>query len=153
MTKRKHTRVVVRTNTGRKVLTTLQEAGRQMGRSSGGMHTQASGKVTTRFSAETGRAAALKRWARHPDTGRGYRLGQRFTKRKTIPRAPLRERYAREPSKGIRYDVALKQWFITDTYSTRPITERTALRRLGYLTRPTDRIVPNTIVKKIGKQP
>lgn len=132
-------------------------AQRQMRSAKGGTAQQAKG-VAPRFTTESSRAANAKRWARHPPTGRGYRLGARLVRRKPVPRQPLRDHYALNPHRGVQYSPALRCWFVTDDYGTRPIGERSALIRLGHLPRPTDTTVPETIVKilpaaKKGRRP
>lgn len=102
-----------------------------------------------RFDSTSGRKAVQKRWAKHPQTRLGIRKGARLVRRSPVSRGPLRERYSLSPCRGIQYSPALKVWTITDQHNTRPITERTALRKLGHIPYPDDKIRPIQIVKGV----
>ena len=140
--------VLVSTASGRKLLLSYPTAVARMRQSLAGQTAQAKG-LGYQWTSDTARAAARKRWKRHPMTARGYRKGQRFTRRPNVKRAPLREKYAVAPSSGIQYHPSKQQWSLSDALGTRVITERTALRRLGYLPGPTDRVLPVKIERVV----
>lgn len=121
-----------------------------MRQSLAGQTAQAKGRGY-QWTSDTARAAARKRWKRHPMTARGYRKGQRFTRRPNVQRAPLREKYALPPSANtpIRYRPSDNCWELSDALGTRTISERTALRKLGYLPGPTDRVLPVKIERVV----
>lgn len=143
--------VLIETADGRKLLSSKQEAQRQLQRSKGGQRAQATGRGHA-WNSKTARKAALKRWRKHPMTKRGYRRGQRFKNRPPVAHGPLRERYALNPCRGVQYSPALQVWLLTDDSGTRPISERTALRRLGHLPRAIDTVLPVAVLKVV-KEP
>ena len=123
----------------------LAEARKQAGRMAGGVACQAKG-TGHRWTAETAkRAVAAREAKRGRDTGRGYRIGQRFVKRPPIARAPLREKHATETIRGVQYDPETREWRVSDEFGTRRVQETTALRKLGYLPRETDSLKPVVI--------
>lgn len=136
------TRVSVTLANGQKRVVSTAFALKQLGRSKGGQLTG----PEHRFTSATGSAAVRKRWAKHPVTHTGMRLGARLVRRKVIRREPLRQHYASNPTRGIRYVTGLG-WFY-DAHGTGifiGISERTALKRLGHIPTGTKRIVPIAI--------
>lgn len=152
--------VVVTTQDGQTRMMSSRDAASQLGRSKGGRTAQARG-TGHRFTSEEARAAARKLWdKRYPINKRiGARLGRPCNLRPFVYRAPLRLKhvfyYACPP--GVYY--LENQWVERSNGQTRPIGERTALRRLGYLPYPRKHIVPVTVAPtpmvkpKRGKQP
>lgn len=106
-------------------------------------------KTAPQFTSVSAKAAITKRWAKHPVTRTGMRRGARLIRRKPVARQPLRDRYTLAPVRGVQYSPALKVWVLTDEFGTRPITERTALIRLGHLPKARESFVPVEIVKKV----
>lgn len=114
----------------------------QLGRSKGGQLTG----PEHQFTSATGSAAVRKRWERHPVTRTGMRLGARLVRRKAVKREPLRQHYASNPTRGIRYVNGLG-WFYDAAERGQfvQISERTALKRLGHIPTRTKRIMPIAI--------
>lgn len=140
--------VLIVTADGRKLLCRQPTAFRRLWASKAGTASHASGRGH-RFTSATAAAAARKRWARHPPTGRGYRKGARFVFRPRVARAPLRAYYARHPTLGIQYSPPAQGWFVTDDHGTRQLSERAALIKLGHLPRANDRVVPVAIQRRV----
>lgn len=140
--------VLVSTASGRKLLLSYPTAVARMRQSLAGQTAQAKG-LGYQWTSDTARAAARKRWKRHPMTARGYRKGQRFTRRPNVKRAPLRKAYSTSPINGIQFHTSSASWTISDALGTRTISERTALRKLGYLPGPTDRVLPVKIERVV----
>lgn len=122
----------------------------QMGVSKAASKGHANGNAP-QFTSESGRKAVAKRWAKHPITRTGMRRGARLVRRKAIPRGPLREKYSLNPVRGVQYFPTLKVWLLTDENGTRPITERTALRRLGIIPKERETLVPVEIIREVKK--
>jgi hypothetical protein len=118
----------------------------QMARVKGGNVVQATGACTTRFTSETGRKAAQRLWKTRFRKHRGLRLGVPAHRRPTVGRAALRARYADGWTAGVRYDAVTKTWMLGAYGVVRPITERTALARLGHLPRVRKTWVPDGMI-------
>jgi hypothetical protein len=142
-------RVAVKTPDGQSRVVQASFVKQQLGRINGALKLQRTGK-SGNFTSETARAAINARWAKHVMTRFGFRKGARFVRRAPVKRAPLRARYAMNPTRGVQYVPNLRVWTVTDDHGTRPITERTALIRLGHLPRRNDAIIPVEITAQLG---
>jgi hypothetical protein len=105
----------------------------QMGRSKGGEVVQAAGKAH-RWTSTTARDAALRMWRLNPVNKRiGVRLGRPAKNRPAVDHAAIRQQYL-NGSGPITFDGI--RWFVRAIGTTRGISERAALIRLGYLPNP-----------------
>jgi len=125
---------------------------RLMARSKGGRTAQAKG-TAHRWTSETARKAAKKLWATRWRKVNGMRIGVPAKKRASVDRQALRERYknGRTETSAITYEGFIEGghvWAECDGVSIRPISERTALRKLGHLPSPTPAI-PLRVVTRI----
>lgn len=95
-----------------------------------------------KWTADSARAAAVKRWKRHPVNKRvGTRLGNPRHRATSLDHKALRLKHAGVPTNGVLFDVWSKKWLriypaviegLAGAF-TSPISERRALQRLGYL--------------------
>ena len=107
---------------------------RQTGASKGGLRIAELG-VAHRFTPETARKAALRRWKTRTRISKrlGIRLGMKPKNRPAVKRAPIRAIHdvwqGAKPVQGVCYNSKLGTW----AFEGRIISERRALQRLGYL--------------------
>lgn len=104
-----------------------------------------------RFTSESARKTALKRWnGRHRlNKPLGIRLGtRRKFSRPMLDRRALRVLYSRAPRLGIRYLPVTQEWIreIPDMTRSVIISENTALRRLGHLPYARKNWVPDNTI-------
>jgi hypothetical protein len=139
--------------TGKRVVRFLSAsaAARKVAASIAGKASQASGRAN-RFTSESGSKASKKLWTTRQRKVNGIRIGNKLTgwkKGQRLDRMALRKLYHEHPKHGIKcvYQSAVAPaWERTDptTGVTSPITERTALIRLGYMKQYL-RFVPTSI--------
>lgn len=129
-------------------VTTLKYALMQDARSRGGLAAAAK-QASHRWTSEEAREAALKSWRKRGRLrGRSgtqdppIRLGRRVAKAKPIDRAYLRAWHTVYCIKGIYFDAMVKQWY-RKIPALHVISERHALRTLGYLRQKTQ-MIPET---------
>ena len=115
------------------------QAGNVLGGQKGGRQAWVNG-TAHRFTSESARKAARRRWDHHHkvNTRIGVRLGMTSTRRPAVDHKALRRQYALEPgfdSLGpIWYNPRLQIWQSDDFgRGNKRISERTALIRLGHL--------------------
>lgn len=114
----------------------------QLGRSKGGTNKAAKGNRSGQFTSESGSKAARKLWRTRQRRVNGIRIGQSTKHRKLLDRKAIREAH-QTPTSKLFYVAAYEQWFVdTGSSFNIPISEQTALRRLGYLKRPRKHLVP-----------
>jgi hypothetical protein len=102
-----------------------------------------------RWTSETAHAAALARWARSPVSRRvGVRLGNPRHTRRPVDHQGIRDTHANRWVQGIKY-VAGSWWRKVEHpsggYVIRCVSERTALKRLGYIKTDRKGLVPTEI--------
>jgi hypothetical protein len=98
-----------------------------------------------RWTSEEARKAALKSWKKKgrkgPYTGR--RLGRKLARAKAVDREPFRILHSDRWFLDYMYATAQKQWYKLrkDPYAwVQQVSERTALRNLGYLPKPSGHV-------------
>lgn len=130
--------VMIRKTSGQLFAMSSAKLAHLQGASKGGQ-TTAGRPNPGRFTSTSGRKAALKVWKTRWKFNRriGTRIGRRAKPRPRIAREPLRQFYTMTTKRDIRFDAQQRLWYLAE----RPITERTALQRLGYLPKP-GRFVP-----------
>lgn len=162
--KRRKPRLVPKPNYRGKAVIAIHETGavamaaglaaQQVARSKGGRRIHELGKAH-QFTSETARAAALKLWRTRQRKVKGVRVGMRRNVAPRTNRKDLRLIYAIgncEPESPAWYDPFEQQWFAWTREF--PISERTALRRLGHLPyRNRKGIVPERVVQATGVLP
>lgn len=133
---------------------TAGQARQKQGNSKGGLTTHRRGLAHV-WTSEEARAAALKSWRKKGrlNARTGARIGRKLRR---IPQLTVNEkvlircRYSAYPEKGIRYDSTEKQWqrvtFARTVNIIRVISERQALRVLGYRPSPNGFIPEWTVV-------
>lgn len=136
--------VQIETKEGRVLLMGSAQAAMQQGRSKGGREAHRKG---TRFcwTSEQARAAAQKAWKTRWRKAKGIRIGRPAKQRPAVNHAKLRTYYSTRSYMGVQFDAKTNVWMQTDSHNkvTYPITERTALIRLGHLPPPRKRgLVP-----------
>lgn len=106
-----------------------------------------------RWTSETARKAALKRWRTRNRMNKliGKRVGLPSKNRAPVDRQKLRVLYSVCPRLGIIYHQKMKQWLRLSPNGSivRPLSERWALTYLGHLGRQTGR-VPREILAAVG---
>lgn len=127
----RHKSVMVRLSNGQTRAMSSAVLAMRSGGKKGGRTAQARG-TANRFTSESGRKASLHMWKRKKLSKRtGRRLGRVSKYKKAVDRAALRAAHATTGIRalGICFCSDNHQWFADG----RGVTERTALRRLGYL--------------------
>lgn len=122
---------------------------KQAGRSKGGLAIAEAG-TAHRWTTETARKAALRRWKTRTKISKrlGIRLGNRIKNRSPVKHAPLRHLFSRcEPVQGVWFDAGLQIW----VFNGRKISERRALQRLGYLPATNKGWVPEPLASNVQK--
>lgn len=128
---------------------------RRRGQSRGGLAIARLG-LAHRWTRETARKAALKRWRTRNRLNKqlGIRVGLSPKTRERVHRAQLRLKYGLQTGKmrlGIYYDyMDPAGWYrLSSDGSIRPLSERWALTYLGHLGKQTGR-VPREVLETVG---
>lgn len=133
----------------------MGKAQQAMGGRRGGKQAWLNGRAN-KFNSISGRKAARRRWDRYsPINGHiGVRLGLRANRRPAVNHASLRVFYTAHPTYGVWFDWEDQRWYAG--VDAHPISERTALTRLGHLKPQKGRersFIPDTIKPMVsGKQ-
>lgn len=115
---------------------------KQRGRSKGGLAIARLG-LAHRWTSESARRAALKRWRTRNRMNKhiNKRIGLPSKNRAPVDRAVLRLQYAQHPRLGIIYCPVYREWQrLLPNGDIRPLSERWALTYLGHLGRQASRL-------------